>query len=708
MTRVAAFLVARLGLLLVPAWIAAAIAAVHYLPAIEQGGGSPLGGLVPGNAAALHAQQHEVDAFGNSLLTPIVVVQHANKLTTTQLRRTASVAARIDRTRHDPRFPGLRLVAPLVSPNRTTVVTYLYFPASVSESDQLATADRFAHALDPPGLRTGALLARQSEFDQIQRSLPWVTLATVLLIALILAATFRAVVPPLLVLGTAGIAYTIAVRLIARIAEARHQAVPKEVEPVLVALLLGLVTDYAIFFLAGMRRRLAAGASRYAAADETTRENLPIILVAGLIVALGSLSLVAGHLAVFRSFGPGMALAVVVALAVATTFIPGLLALLGPLAFWPSLQRADREPRRRLWHTLTARPVSGVVAVAIVAGLLACCTGLLHLHLGFSLVRGQPPGAEVKRAQEHAQDGFSAGITGPTELLLRSPGIGGHLTAVERLEAAVRREPGVTQVVGPHTRPRIVLPLFVAKNGNSARFVAVLSDEPLDAKAISVLRHLRARMPALLRHAGLQNARVEYAGDTALADETVAAVRGDGVRVGLAVALVNLVLLALFLRAFAAPLYLLVASILAVGASLGVTTFVMQSLLHHDDVTYYVPFAAAVLLLSLGSDYNVFVVGRIWQAAREKPLRDAIADTAPRTSSTITTAGVTLAGSFGMLALIPLRPMRELALAMATGILLDTFVVRSLLVPSLLALFRRREQERHHAALGDGEAPLHE
>jgi RND superfamily putative drug exporter len=118
----------------------------------------------------------------------------------------------------------------------------------------------------------------------------------------------------------------------------------------------------------------------------------------------------------------------------------------------------------------------------------------------------------------------------------------------------------------------------------------------------------------------------------------------------------------------------------------------MESVLGHDDVTYYVPFAAAVLLLSLGSDYNVFVVGRIWQSARERPLREAIAETAPRTSATVTTAGITLAGSFALLALIPLRAMRELALAMALGILLDTFVVRSVLVPSLLALFRRREQ----------------
>jgi RND superfamily putative drug exporter len=256
----------------------------------------------------------------------------------------------------------------------------------------------------------------------------------------------------------------------------------------------------------------------------------------------------------------------------------------------------------------------------------------------------------------------------------------------------VAREPGVARVLGPGHGPRLAVPLFVARSGTNARFLAVLQSEPLDARAIAALRRLRDDMPELRRRAGLGDATISYAGDTALADDTVSAVRRDSVRVGLAVLLVNLVLLALFLRAILAPLYLLAASVLAVGAALGATTWLMESVLGHDDVTYYVPFAAAVLLLSLGSDYNVFVVGRIWQRARERPLREAIAEVAPRTSATVTTAGLTLAGSFALLALIPLRTMRELALAMALGILLDTFVVRSLLVPSLLALFRRREQ----------------
>ena len=691
MTKVAASLVARLGAVLVPAWVVAAVAAYMLLPGLGSGSSSPLGGLVPTGAAALKAQQREVRTFGDTLLTPIVIVQRApGGLSKRQVRESLRMAARVDR-RH---AGSLRIAAPVLSRDRTTIVTYLYFSGKTSSDDALAGAQTYAGKLDPPGLRTGALLGRTTEFDQIQRSLPWVTAATVGLVVLILLFTFRAIVPPVLVLASAGIAYTIAVHALAWISARRHVDLPKEVQPILVALLLGLVTDYSIFFLAGMRRRLAAGMPRFAAATETAEDNLPIIVTAGLIVTLGSLSLLAGHLEIFRAFGPGMALAVLVALGVATTFVPGLLALLGPLAFWPSLGRETSQPNRRFWRSLTARPVSFVVAGALAAGLVGCAAGLGGLRLGFTIVRGQPPGAEVKRAQENAEQAFAAGITAPTEVLVLAPNMTARLGSMSRLEAGVARVPGVTRVLGPGSLPRRAVHVFVSKDGSTARFLAVFAKEALDAKAIATLHRVQARMPALLAHAGLGGARVEYEGNTALASDTVHAVRSDGFRVGVAVLLVNLVLLALFLRAIWAPLYLLAASLLAVGAALGATTWVMQDGLAHDDVTYYVPFAAAVLLLSLGSDYNVFVVGRIWQNAREMPLREAIAYTAPRTSSAITTAGLTLGGSFALLALIPIRPMRELALALSLGVLLDTFVVRSLLVPSLLALFRRREQER--------------
>lgn len=114
-----------------------------------------------------------------------------------------------------------------------------------------------------------------------------------------------------------------------------------------------------------------------------------------------------------------------------------------------------------------------------------------------------------------------------------------------------------------------------------------------------------------------------------------------------------------------------------------------QDLLGQDGLIFYVPFAAAVLLVSLGSDYNIFSVGYIWEEARRRPLREALAVAVPRSTRAINAAGITLAVSFGLVALIPLGPFQQLAFAVAVGVLIDAFVVRSLLVPSLISLFGR-------------------
>jgi putative drug exporter of the RND superfamily len=159
--------------------------------------------------------------------------------------------------------------------------------------------------------------------------------------------------------------------------------------------------------------------------------------------------------------------------------------------------------------------------------------------------------------------------------------------------------------------------------------------------------------------------------------------------VAIAIVVVTLILLVLFLRSLVAPFYLLAASVLAVFAALGLALLICRAVLGSASMVYFVPFAAGVLLVSLGSDYNVFVVGRIWEEARRRPVPDAVALAAPGASRAITTAGVALAASFAMLAVIPLEQFRQLAITMALGVILDAIAVRSLLVPALVVLFGR-------------------
>lgn len=262
--------------------------------------------------------------------------------------------------------------------------------------------------------------------------------------------------------------------------------------------------------------------------------------------------------------------------------------------------------------------------------------------------------------------------------------------ALRRFQALLEKRRGIAEVAGPADQPAArPFGAVLSQTGDAARFFVVLSTDPLGGRAVKRLRALRARLPGLLRAAGLKGTTASVAGDTALVTETIDKTVDDLGRVAPTAIVVLLVILAAFLRALVAPVYLVAASVLALVASLGLTGYVFQVVFDHGEITYFVPFAAAVLLVSLGSDYNVFLVGRIWAEARHRPLREAVRVAGVRAATPITIAGLVLAGSFA-LALVPIRPFRELAFAMAAGLLIDAFVVRTLFVPALIAIVGER------------------
>lgn len=697
------WLVVRLRWLVVAGWVAAAVAATVYLPGLAGSDEAALGGLVPAGAESVRTEERSVELFRAPLVARAVVVQrNPNGLSGSEQRSVVTRALAVSRGR-DPLFRTVALAVPvlntggLVPASRergTTSVTYLFFDPDATLGARSALAASYGVRLAArPGTfvgATGAAPARLEQWHAIEDALPLVELATVLLIALVVGVTFRSVAAPLVALAAAAISFLVALGLVGWVGTALGIAVPREVEPVMLVLLLGVVTDYAVFYLAATRRRLAAGENRVGAAERAARENTPIIVTTGLIVTFGTAALLVGRLEFFRAFGPGAAVTVLVALAVSTTFVPALLAIGGRRVFWPSVMRPSLEERvrdepRLLLRVLTTRPAALVVAAGAVAVLVVAASWLPRTNLGFTLLTGLPEGSTSERALFEAGKGFAPGIVAPTEVLVEGDGVGSRRDALATLQRLLAEQRGVAGVIGPaQVPPQVDEAVFTRPD--AVRLAVILSSDPLGGAAIDRVEELQRRLPSLLEQAGLGDADAALAGDTAVATDTVASIVGDIWRIALAALLVNFVFLALFLRAVVAPLYLLVASALGLAAALGVTTFVFRELLGYGDVTYYVPFAAAVLLLSLGSDYNLLVVGRIWRAAEEGPLRDAVMREAPRASRAITVAAVALAGSFALLALVPLRPFREFALAMAAGVLLDAFLVRTLLVPALISL----------------------
>ena len=745
--------------LIIGGWAAAVAAAIVFLPPLNPTSSATLSDLIPAGSPAAQAESDVTKQFGFPLDAAVAVVQrdpHGMPKATQyravrqavtvdqELSGTSGQAAGADQAAAAVALakaglpdaaqalsgpvspgppggiPGLAGAFPLPNTSgllhgtgeqSTTVITFLDFRPSTSFAGQMAGAQAYVHwYLSQPGDDvigiTGPLPAEYEQGLIIQRDLFWVELLTVAAIAVIVGLRFRTVGAPLAALACAGTAYVLAVRIVAWVAERMGATLPPDLDPVLVVLLLGVTTDYSVFFLDGMRRYLAAGVPRAKAARLATAEVTPIVVAAGLIVAAATASLAVARTQLLQAFGPGLALTVLTALVVSMTLAPALMAVLGGALFgprWvrtrPSRPAPSAGPRAdgtaglrvRTARFAAERPMALLIAVTCTAGLLAAAWGVRDLRLGSPLIRELPSSSAIVRASTAASAGFAPGILSPTEILVTGPDVAGQTAALARLQRELAAQRGVAELAGPASLAGVSASLnpMLARSGDAARFVVVEQTDPLDATAIARVHALQADLPALGRSAGLSGVRYEVAGQTALTGDSINGIFADLWPVALAIVLASLLLLALFLRSLLAPVYLLAASVLAVFASLGLTVLICREFLGSASLVYFVPFAAGVLLVALGSDYNVFVVGRIWEEAKVRPVRDAVAVAAPQASRAITTAGIALAASFAALAVIPLEQFRQLAIAMALGVVMDAIAVRSLLVPALVALFGR-------------------
>jgi RND superfamily putative drug exporter len=706
-----------LRFLVVPAWIAATVLALTHLPSAFEAEAGELGSLLPRSSSALEVERKAIETFGLPLLSrTMVVAREPRGFSAAQASSAARYIAATDRSEGSGAVKAVPLAdAPGVlgaGGAVTTIVAYLYLDPALSEDESQESAERFAvgleHATSAPLVKvTGALPGTRAETEIAESHLIWVELATALLVLAILALYFRSFGVPLLGLSTVAIAYLCADRVLGWIAERYGLSIPREAEPVIVALIFGVLTDYLVFFVSGYRQRLRQGARTTAAVSETAGELLPVILTAALMIAGATLTLLLSGVRFLGAFGPSMAVAVLVSALVAMTLVPAALAIFGRALLWPrGLTKESPEGASVEKDTVgegagargfllgVAVKVPLLTTVLCVVALLAAASGLRHLELGNPVMRGLPETSEPRQGYDAAAAGIGPGVLGPTMLVLEGSGIAEREAELASFQASLERDPRIVGVLGPSDQP---LPLrsgvMLAPNGNAARYVLALDGDPDGASAAESLSQLEAELPAMLARSGLPGARIGITGDTTIASELSEDTTTAFERVAPAALLVLLVLLWFLLRSWAAPLYLVGSSLLVVAAALGLTVYVFQDLLGYGELAFFVPIASAILLLALGADYNVFLISRIWREAEGQELRTAIRSAGVRAGRAITVAGFILALSFAAVALIPIQGFREIAFALCVGLLLDTLVARTFLVPALVAIFGRGKQK---------------
>ena len=690
--------------LLVAAFLGAAAYAALTLrgPDTETRGG--ILGAIPNDLPAIQAQIDSFEEFGVPLLTRIVVVSsyEGERSVIEQGEVAAGILSLADRFNQDePGFVAALPVPEGIWPENTdnaetVVVTYVFFDTTLSISEQLEAAGRFRDALQTEtGARfagvTGALKASDEQASIVDSQVHWIEAATLVLVFAIVALRFRSFFAPVVALLAGGLAYIASMTLLGAVQEPLELSLSSEVRPLLVVLVFGIVTDYSIFYLGSFRRALEENEkSSRRAAWETWLAVTPIVTVAAVVVAIGGLALLLAEINLVRSLAPAIALAVGLAFAASVTFTPLLLASLGTVTFWPDNPRVAKTPTGlRGWseRQIVKRWVAVPTLVILGVGLVFAALQAADARMATTLIRDLPEDNEAARAERIASQSIPAGAVAPTVLIVNGPTTNEGLG---QLEEEIGSSPGVAAVVGPQADPAVLdVGILKAPTGNAVRFLIIFDSDPYGAPAIDDYQTLAARMPAYLANAGMTDVEARFAGDTAVSSQVSGMAFDDLWRVGAAVVVLELIVLLVFLRSLMAPPLLLAITALLVMASLGLTATLSGLLLGHESLSFLVPIATMVLLLSLGADYNLFLIGQVWSAQRRLPFSLALQDATTETSSTILTAGLALTASFAILAIVPLASFRQIALAMSIGLLADTLVIRPLLVPALLASLRR-------------------
>ncbi|WP_183091248.1 MMPL family transporter [Streptomyces radicis] len=512
-------------------------------------------------------------------------------------------------------------------------------------------------------------------------------LTSMVIVAALLLLTYRSPILWLVPLLGALVAVLVARGAAYGLAEA-GLAVSDLSSAILIVLVFGAATDYALLFLSRYREELTRHEDRHEAIAEALRRTTPAIVASAGTVTAGLLCLLVADLAGLRGLGPVAAAGIVVSVLVMLTLLPALLACAGRWLLWPRVPWPDR-PRgateHRFWGGIADRVVRRprLALVLVTVPLCLATLGLTELRTSADPVDKVPPDAESVVGREALAEHFPEGLSAPLTVVL-PPGSGAaELAAAETAVSGVPEIAATLPGEPIDERPSLRVEMDVPPYGDEAQ---------------DTIREVRAALAEVVDG-------TLVGGTPAVQLDYHEAALGDTKRIVPLVLVAIAVILALLLRSLVAPVLLIVATVLSFAASLGLSTLVFTEGMGFGGVAADLFVYIFVFLVALGVDYTIFLMERVREERRHRSTREAVRHGVAATGGVITAAGLVLAGTFAALGQIPDVTVAEVGIGVAIGVLIETLLVRSVQVPALVTLLgdrvwwprhRGSAKENHH------------
>jgi RND superfamily putative drug exporter len=649
--------------------------------------------VLPGGSQT--AQLHQVlrDRFpGGDLRPALIVYRHQGGLTEadkTEIKAEARAVAGIPKVAQPVApFPKQPLTANLVSANGEVALTIVPIEAG-KVFHVIPTIDAIREELPPSGpleAHVTGFPGITADYNGAIKDADFKLLgATVVLVLLLLIAVYRSPILALVPLIVVGVAYTIVTGIVYLLNRGTGLAVDSSSTSLLLVLMFGAGTDYCLLLVSRYGARLRRTESAAEALRQAIPEAVPPMVASGVTVIAALLTTLAGVFGVFRTFGPVTAIGIAVVLLSGLTLLPAILNLLGRHAYWPSAASvspsgaADAERGSARWRAIgiRVRRQPAVYFCVSVVLLLACASGLLLWKTDLDPLRQFRTTNDSSQGYEILKSAFPPGTVNPTSILADRTTGPVQPTDLAAVSDRVTSVPDVARVVDTGQR---------STDGRAAILSMIYTDDPFSPKALDRTQRIRD----VLADSPVPGVHVLVGeGSAERLDARIAQSRDTKVIVPI-VLLVVLTTLILLLRALVAPLFLLATVVLSYAATLGLTVAIFRFVFDQHGFHSAMPLIIFIFLVALGSDYNIFLLSRVREVATRYGTREGTLNALAATGPVITSAGLILAGTFAVLTIIPSWDLSLIGFAVALGVLLDTFLVRSICVPALTWLIGER------------------
>jgi len=727
------------------AWVIAAVAIPKALPPLSSVTQANNSQFLPASAPSEKAATLAAPFGGtNEIPVPVVAAVSTGTLTPADQTWLATLSNDLLKVPTVVKVNNLGTSTPKASvPGQAAQLQVL---SDVSQNNQNAMTDlidniraTIASAHPPAGMQVhlaGQIAINTDQQKQSGNTGNEVQGISVLFILILLLVIFRSVLAPFITLIPAALSVTIAGPIIAEAAN-HGLKVSSLAQLLLIVLVLGAGTDYGLFLVFRVRENMRRGQeSKEAVVSALTKVGESITFSAFTVIA-ALLSLLFASFEIYSDLGIPLAIGIAVMLLAGLTLLPALLAIFGRAAFWPSKNRAGASTEGA-WGKIAARVVKRpavTLAIGVVAfgGLSVAVSG--YVSAGFGGAISAPAGTDSAQGTALLNKYFPASAANPTNLVykLSSPawqdpqaieaatsqlkasglftGVTGPLNPVggtgftptqyAELHAALGSGPFPPTVPAKYAglipeqayQTYRATAQFVSAAGTTIQFqTGLTAGDPSTTAALQAVPSIRAEAAAVVPTLHATDYGV---GGEAPALYDVSAISNSDLAHVIPIAIIVIgVLLALVMRSLIAPLYLIASVALSYFAALGLAVIVFIEIGHSGGITFILPFLLFIFLLALGEDYNILVMTRIREEAHRMPLRQAVSRALGVTGTTVTSAGLVLAGTFAVFAVVGGREqggsqIRDVGIGLAVGVVMDTFVVRTVLVPCTVALLGR-------------------